>query len=374
MPERTGLPRRLTAGVAAPRLLLQGYYGAGNFGDEWLLAALLDAIRARHPGAGITVRGHGAFVPLPEGVRALATEAVLGQAGRSRIRRLGAYMAELTRQMRHADCLVFGGGTQFQDRTGLAGLATQAMMCALARALGVRVAALGIGVAGCTAGPGLRLLRAIVAMSTPFAVRDAPSLAAAGPRAVAGADLAFALPLRPRAPGADLGVTLVPGALGGGTARARLLGALAAALPGALAPGGRVRLLALQAKGVTPGDAGALVELGAMLPGALPPVLLTGPDDAALDGLAMVCGMRFHALVAAAQLGLPFVGIAHDHKLQALCAAHAMPWLSPAEADAVALSRALDTAAGRRPDPAVNATMQAAARAMLECFLDALEG
>lgn len=369
MPERADLPGVTGQGAPPPRILLQGYYGAGNLGDEWLLAALAGAIRARHPGAVLLARGHGGLAHLPEGVRAVASEAILGAPGRSRVRRLATYLAEAAGQMRGANWLVFGGGTQFQDRTGISGLAVQALLCGLARARGVRVAALGVGVTGCARGPARQLLRAIVRMSALFAVRDAQSLAAAGPRAIAGADLAFALPLAPAAPGPDVAATLVPGALGEAARRGRLLAALAAALPGAAGPGGRVRLLALQAPGATEGDGAALAELGALLPGADPPELLAGHDAAAFAGLGLVCGMRFHALVAAAQLGLPFVGIAHDPKVRALCEAHAMPVLAPEAVTQAALAEALAAARTRRPDPAVTAAMTQAARAMLDRFL-----
>lgn len=369
MPERADLPGVTGDRTRPPRILLQGYYGAGNLGDEWLLAALAGAIRARHPGAVLVARGHGGLTHLPEGVSGVASEAVLGNTDRSRAFRLTTYVAQAARQLRAADWLVFGGGTQFQDRTGVTGLALQALLCALARAAGVRVAALGVGVTGCAHGPARHLLRAIVRMSALFAVRDAQSLAAAGPRAFAGADLAFALPLAPVAPGPDLAVTLVPGALGDGMRRARLLAALAGALPGALGPGGRVRLLALQAPGATAGDGAALAELAALLPGASQPEHLAGHEASAFAGLGLVCGMRFHALVAAAQLGLPFIGIAHDPKVRALCAAHAMPVLEPEAVDQQHLAEALALARTRRPDRAVNAAMTAATHTMLDRFL-----
>ena len=44
-----------------------------------------------------------------------------------------------------------------------------------------------------------------------------------------------------------------------------------------------------------------------------------------LGDLTAICGMRFHALVLAAMLGRPFVGLAHDNKISEICRTFAMP-------------------------------------------------
>lgn len=320
--------------------VLQGYYGTGNFGDDWLLAATAAALAAAVPEARFVVRDHGdaVLIPLPDGVRFSGSEHVLGDAARPRILRLMRYVATAWRQFGEARWLVFGGGTQFHARGGLASLALNALLCLLARLRGLRIAALGVGISGLSGPVARMLLGFIVASARVFVVRDEASRAVAGPRATLAADLAFCFPLpEPSERGAAIALAVYPPAWSP---------SLASAMAGAVA-GRDVILLTVQRAGVTAGDDAVLDALVATLPGA-ERRMMTG-DASALAGIGLVCGMRFHALLAAAQAGIPFVGIAHDPKITDLCARFAMPCLAPEAVTAGTLAAAIAAAATLTP-------------------------
>ncbi|MCU0983572.1 MAG: polysaccharide pyruvyl transferase family protein [Acetobacteraceae bacterium] len=344
--------------------VLQGYYGTGNFGDDWLLAASIAALAAASPGARFIVRDHGDAIAIAAQscVTFTGSERVLGDAASSRAARLWRYATEAWRQFGRADWLVFGGGTQFHAGGGVASLALNALLCLLARLRGVRVALLGCGIKEID-GPLARALLAFVIRSAHVVVvRDAASRAIAGPRALLAADLAFTAPLpRPAARGDSLALAVYPPAWTDALADA--IGRAAATRP--------VVLLTVQREGVTRGDEAALGDLAARLGRAVARRDLVDPA-AAFAGVGLVCGMRFHALLAAAQAGLPFVGIAHDPKIADLCTRFSMPFLDPDTLTAEALTAALETAAALRPSDAALARCRAEAEHGLSAMAEAL--
>jgi polysaccharide pyruvyl transferase WcaK-like protein len=58
-------------------------------------------------------------------------------------------------------------------------------------------------------------------------------------------------------------------------------------------------------------------------------------------------GMRYHGHVLAAAAGIPFAGLAHDVKVQAICQSFGMPCLDVAEATPEQAVRNLEAAAER---------------------------
>jgi polysaccharide pyruvyl transferase WcaK-like protein len=331
--------------TAGPRIfVLQGYYGTGNFGDDWLLAASISALDAASPGARFVVRDHGddTRFPLAAEVTFSGSERVLADQRLGRPARLRAYAAAAWQQLGTADWLVFGGGTQFHAGGGVASLALNTLLVALARLRGVRVAILGCGIKD-VAGPLARaLLALIIRLARVVVVRDVASRALAGPRAQLAADLAFTAPLPPpTAPGDALALAVYPPAWTDALAEA--IAQAAATRP--------VVLLTVQRGGVTAGDDAALDSLAARLGPRAVRRDMAG-DGASFAGVGLVCGMRFHALLAAAQAGIPFVGIAHDPKIADLCARFAMPCLVPGTLTAATLAAALDSAAALRPTEA----------------------
>ncbi len=83
-------------------LVISGYYGYGNTGDEAILAALTDELRRRYPDVRLTVLS---AVP----------EATARQYGVEAIPRWS--LPAIWRALRGADLLISGGGGLIQDTT-----------------------------------------------------------------------------------------------------------------------------------------------------------------------------------------------------------------------------------------------------------------
>ena len=86
------------------RLLISGYFGFGNIGDEAILAATVEQLRIRRPGDELVVLSASPW----------RTEAQYGVTAASRSSPLAVW-----RELRAADLLICGGGGLIQDTTSL---------------------------------------------------------------------------------------------------------------------------------------------------------------------------------------------------------------------------------------------------------------
>jgi polysaccharide pyruvyl transferase WcaK-like protein len=341
-------------------VLLSGYYGCGNLGDDLLLTVAVDELRPILPGARFLLRDHGVSLPqLAPDVIPTGIDAILDDQSAGRLRRLMRFTGRVRGLLRQSGWLVFGGGTVFHDSGGLASLALHWLLCRLARLLGVRVAALGVGVADLKSGLGRRLLHNIIESSELFLVRDDAALRqCAGTKARLTGDLVFAwrslraAPER-KEPGSPtcIGLTVSPLA-GPGT-----VAALAEAVRRWREHGHRVVFLIFQQNATMADDTSVFAAINRQLDGGTAPVesrRLAATAPAIVEGFAgidIVCGMRFHGLVLAAMLGRPFVGIAHDNKIGEICRQFAMPCLDAATLEAATLTQAMEKALHAVPAP-----------------------
>lgn len=328
------------------KVVLSGYYGCGNLGDEAVLAGLLRAFRRLEPGArvvvlsadpGRTARLHGVAAE-PRGLR-------------------GAWRA-----LAGARVLVSGGGSLLQDVTSARSPLYYLGIMALARLRGARVvwAAQGIGPVR------RRWIRWLVGREARRAwaitVRDEASrqslarwsrldpgrIEVVPDPAWALAELADqrrALPAMASAPavqgaGDERRLRPRPDALHvavawrdwpGQPVPAREAGrALGLALAELLPAGSRVTVMALQ-----PGqDLEPCRELARFLHGELSRhgaganrevAVEPAPEDPAeavraLGQFDLVVGVRLHALILAGAAGVPFVGVGYDPKVEGLLA------------------------------------------------------
>jgi polysaccharide pyruvyl transferase WcaK-like protein len=345
-------------------VLIYGYFGAGNLGDDLLLAVTVGALRPIFPHAPFIVRDHGDTIgssALDAGITFTGIETILADKAASRATRLTRYLRAYARAFRQCHWLVFAGGTLFHERGTLVSLALQWMICVLARQQGVRIAALGVGVAELHSGRARWLLRRIVGMSELFLVRDEAALAqCAGTKARLTSDLVFAwdalkpVPL-PAGNQSRIGLTIYPPACrdpDGKRARA----ALADAIRNWQAAGHTVIYLVCQRAAATASDEEIFAQLNAELGPVARPIETRrlGTDAATitqqLSDLTVVCGMRFHALVLAAMLGRPFLGLAHDNKISEICRTFTMPCYSVDELTAEKLAASVDSIRNRIPD------------------------
>jgi polysaccharide pyruvyl transferase WcaK-like protein len=323
-------------------VFLYGYFGAGNLGDDLLLAVTIGALRPMLPKARFIVRDHGdttGLSALDRDITFTGSETILADQTVSRPARLARYLRAYARALRECRWLVFAGGTLFHERGTLTSLVLQWMICALARLQGVRIVALGVGVAELQSGLSRWLLRRIVGMSELFLVRDEAALGqCAGTKARLTSDLVFAWDAvktvrRLDSPRSRIGLTIYPPACRD-SAGAHTRAALIDAIRHLQAAGHTIVYLVCQRGGAAPGDEEVFAQLNAELgSGAQSIETRRLTADAPLiaqqlSDLTVVCGMRFHAIVLAAMLGRPFAGIAHDNKISEICRAFAMPCYS----------------------------------------------
>jgi polysaccharide pyruvyl transferase CsaB len=392
MPEP--MPEPIAAGARS--LLIAGYYGFGNAGDEAILAAMLGELRALRPDLDLVVAsGDPAATAAEHGVRAVARDD------------LPAVIAAI----RGSGLVILGGGGLFQDywqipaesfltaRQG--GLLTSLAFPVLAALLGRPAMLYAVGVGPLATDEGRMLTRAAFALSRRATVRDPGSLAllaelgiepARGAPVELAADPAFLLPA---VEGAELdallaaigvapdepltGVALRPWALGadpdvweGEVAKA--LDLHLAATPG------RLLFLPFQAGedlAVSRRVAAALAspERALVVSRPLAPAELAG----VLGRCGRVLAMRFHAALFALAAGVPVAGLAYDPKVTSLLAAAGSPDLAlPAERwEAVEVAAALrragdgDVRARLRPFAAAQRALARRSAAAALAALDA---
>ena len=291
------------------RVVVSGYYGFGNAGDELILSALCHALR-----------GHELVVLSADPARTRREHAVEAVPR-------GAPPAIL-RSLAQADLLVSGGGGLLQDATGpltvpyYLGVITAALVLRKP----VMVYAQGIGPLHSAWS---RRLLAVLRAASVVTVRDVESadlLRQAGVRGLhVTADAALALPRPPSCAAvpaelAAMGVrpgeavlAVAPRAVGDAGAIRRMAAAVDL-VAGRL--DARVALVAMQ----VPEDARVCAQVGEAL--RSPALVLAQPlpparYPAVFAGFRAVLGMRLHALILGVLARVPTVGLSYDPKVDA---------------------------------------------------------
>lgn len=287
-----------------PRVLVCGWSGAGNIGDELLTQVVVE--RLRSIGADPIVRSAD-----PEATGAVHDDVAVTDPR-------GAFRAAWS-----ADAVVFGPGGIVQDHTSVWSLPGHLAPVLVARLRRRRIIGIGLGADPLRRRLSRLLLRLALGRST-VVVRDERSVAAmadAGVTASIDLDLAWELPTPPS--GARSGIVVAIGPLPG---------------EGALLPGRR----RLEAE-----DAGPVVEalrsLASRVPGPIRFVSFRGERDetvartlaaelvgaevvpasdavVALRDAAVVVTSRYHAALLAVAAGIPVFADIRQGKLAALAA------------------------------------------------------
>lgn len=308
----------------AGRIVLSGYYGFANLGDEAILTALVQQLREAAPEASlVALSGDPAHTR-----RTLGIEAV------HRLDAPGVFNA-----LRGASLFVSGGGSLLQDVTGLGSVPYYLGLIKLAQLLGVRTMFLGQGVGPLNLPSSRWLVGQVARAADALTVRDEASrdlLSRCGvpkSRIQLTADPVLALAPAPKdeidalwarlglEPGRPtIGVAIRPWS----TWFERQLKAFSAVLAQhALTHDAQVLLLPFH----RPDDVllhAELRECMAMRPeGHRPPVVtLEAPLAPAemmglLGRLDLLVGMRLHALIMAAASATPAIGLVYDPKVSA---------------------------------------------------------
>jgi polysaccharide pyruvyl transferase CsaB len=318
------------------RVLVAGYYGFGNTGDEAILAALVAALRARRPSDRLVVAS--------------------GDPGQTRQRHgvdsvFWRDPLALSEEVRRSDLVVIGGGGLFQDYAGIerdtlltprhGGVTYYAGPAVLAAVSKTPYVLHGLGFGPLETEEARRIVRAVAGGAARISVRDAASralledLGIDGARVEVAADPAFLLAaehvrpedvligmgIEPRAP--IVGVALRPWARGAdpGSWEAAAAAALDAVVE---RTGATLLFVPFEKSPWSEDDDFALssrvrrrlahADRAAILSGLL------APQDTAsmLAGCDLVLAMRMHAAVFALGGLVPTVAIGYDPKVDAL--------------------------------------------------------
>lgn len=290
------------------RIVVSGYYGFGNVGDEAVLAATLSAIRSRLPAARLTVLSAN-----PPQTRRLHNVHSIHRTGAGVIRALAG-----------ADLFLSGGGSLIQDVTSARSAVYYLGVLALAGFLSRRTMIFAQGIGPIRRRWIRRLARLVLNRVHLITVRDEDSIRAVRELGVRGiahlvADPVFALDPAPeehvrdfvgRAGGSPrIGVALRP--WGDDAYVASVVEALHGVRS---ALGGTVIMFAFHPERDLRLSRAAAETLGAQVAPDLPP----RETLAAIGTLDVLVGVRLHALICAVAMSVPPVGLSYDPKVDGL--------------------------------------------------------
>jgi len=322
-----------------PDVLLAGAFGQRNPGDEALLRSFLRAL----PRGRVVVASSDPVAT----TTAHACEVI--PSSRPQV---------VLRELKRADALVIGGGTVFKTLHRSSGrrphalLRNATLLAGAARAFGRPVLLTGVGVGSLATRRSQQLSRRLVRAADLLVLRDEESAAvltgigAPAPFRV-GADPAWTLldepPAEPRerAPIAIVALSHLAGDVDlAGAVVERLLPLLDTGLELRLQPWQHIRDPDL-AQAVAADHGGDVAVLD-------PPADLAAARGAFATA-QLVIGMRFHALVAAAAAGTPFVAVDHELKLGAIARRFAQPAVALTESPARLATAVADALRGAPP-------------------------
>ncbi len=340
------------------RVVLVGYYGARNLGDELILRSIVEGVRRRNPSIEFVIAARDAA----------ATREIHGLPAFDR-----SDAAAAQEVLRGASAVVLGGGGlwndyAFQESGGAAGLfrdgarsiAGYAKIPLLGALMDRPLHVFGMGVGPLTDREGAAVVRWVCDHAASVSVRDEASADVlrgierwSAPVEVAP-DAVFALDLPVGDPPADvrrlaeqralLAINVRPWAGPDASAlRTRLAQALASA-----ARRHGLSLIGIPMQDGPRQDAAELRALFDEMEGAPPHVVMSASADpgAMLGALRSCCGgiaMRLHASLLLHRLGLPALGLAYDPKVHAHFAELGRAdWSLPLHASVERIGEAID--------------------------------
>ena len=302
---------------SAGTLLLCGYYGEHNLGDDALLTVLL---RDLPSGCRLWITAHdrqalGQLCPEARRVDRRSLQAVVAAVGR-------------------VDAVVLGGGSLLQDSTSLRSLIYYLVVITAARFRGRPVLLWGQGLGPLQRPISRALVRALLPLCSSASWRDAASLARARrwaprlPMEVAP-DPVWQIPARPWRGGEAIVLCWRPTPLLDSAGWSRLLLALAAVAERLDAP---VRWLAFHQHQDAPllpslQEQRLVPDLLARRSSTVVPTTLDSVFEQVRTA-RLVIPMRLHALVLARLAGCPMAALSYDPKVSAAAEMAAIPWVS----------------------------------------------
>jgi polysaccharide pyruvyl transferase CsaB len=307
-------------GRTMSRILISGYYGFDNLGDDTVLFGILSGIRKRRPHAEMVVLSNQ-----PERTRELF--------GIPAYNRWNAFV--IFRELLRSDMLVMGGGTLLQDVTSPRSILYYLGIVALAKALRKPVFFYAQGVGPVTQALSKRLIQRVVNRVDMITVRDDKSradllsLGVNRPPIHVTADPALVIDTNefPKEDGwkilsryglqpstGNQGQPLAGIAVRNWATDHPYLQVLARVCDDLVRRGWRVVFIPMQ----YPGDVGASRQIAEQMQEAS--ILLdeqfTFRDiSTIIANMDMIIGMRLHSLILAALYDVPFVPLSYDPKI-----------------------------------------------------------
>ncbi|UVI29919.1 polysaccharide pyruvyl transferase CsaB [Paenibacillus spongiae] len=321
------------------RVVVSGYYGFRNSGDEAVLKSVLTALAEEGASTGIRIE------PIVLSIDPAWTSEMYGVESAHRMR-----LPDVIKAIRSSDGLISGGGSLLQDATGALTIPYYTGILRLAQLLRKPTFVYAQGIGPVNRRWMDRLIRGVMRRSAYVSVRDAESAALLGRMGVEQGrievvpDPVMGLPLPAPgeagtaggggAAGAAAGPAAAGGLAPGEAAQAPLVGvslrhwrkdgadlARAAAALGALARSRAVRLRFLPFH--TPSDVEAskwvIGQLGELAPGITAELAESGDNPQRMllevSRCDLLFGMRLHALIYAANQSVPMLGLSYDPKI-----------------------------------------------------------
>jgi len=277
------------------KILVFGYYGFGNFGDELLLASIKENLTEHD------------LVVVSEDPQ--NTEKLHGLESISR--------NQFWKDPGKHDIFLLGGGSILQNVTSHRSLAYYLMALKRAQKAGMDLYLMSQGI-GPIRGSIANYAVSSMLKGLPLTVRDFASLIVAndlGLEAHLVADLAFGYSGYPLKNNGDMvGVAIKDGfEIDKGVAWLKTFER-------------EIRLLAFHKD-----DLNLCLKVEKLLPHAHTVRVKELKDLAFLTDLEFLWGMRLHSLVVAVSMGIPAIGISYDPKIRALCRETGLAWHLPGE-------------------------------------------
>ena len=320
-------------------VLLLGYYGFGNLGDELLCEAALSLL-ASH---GVAKERVALLSATPR-----ESESKFGVRAFNRWS-----IREILRACSASKSLLLGGGGLFQDSTSARSCFYYYAALRIARMLGLSIWAEGQSVGPLRGGLSRALTRRAFALCCHIGVRDENSrdmLSSMGLRASAASDLVFSLPVRRMPYGDRLLFNARPGY--------RALAERAALFCSQLASREGREIIGIALSREDENELKNLASAGLI---KLSNVILISSKENFSLAASLACGavgMRLHFLILSALCGLSLAGCAYDPKVAAFCLRYN-----------IAL---IDDGSGSLSAPPTEARIAKEAAAVSETFLEGL--
>lgn len=303
--------------MGMPRILISGYYGFDNLGDDTVLFGILSAIRKLQPESDLAVLSN----------QPSRTEELFGIPAFNRWNGWTIFQ-----QLTRSDMLVMGGGSLLQDVTGPRSILYYLGIVAMAKMLGKPVVFYAQGVGPITKPLSKRLIEWVVNRVDLITVRDDKSkhdLQSFGVRkppvhVTADPALAIDTSLFPKEHGVDIlsqfgaekhpGQALIGVAIRSWSTTHPYLQELATACDRLVHQGNQIVFLPMQ----YPGDVTISQEVRSLM--SEPSILLDRQFSfrdiaSTIANFDMIIGMRLHSLILAALFDVPFVPLSYDPKI-----------------------------------------------------------